>query len=165
MIPEIATVVAMWTSPVNSRAASAEARFVAERYGNYWRPLHRSYSVGIGGSGLDEQLYDVVEQCARPGWDGYDAEPVSQEAYANAYRFIEGLPLDFPMPSISAEPDGHITFEWYASPRRTLSVSISPDGEIHYAALLGATRSYGTEPFSGEIPRTILSWARRVTAA
>jgi hypothetical protein len=121
--------------------------------------------VGIGGSGLDEQLYDVVEQCARPGWDGYDAEPVSQEAYANAYRFIEGLPLDFPMPSISAEPDGHITFEWYASPRRTLSVSISPDGEIHYAALLGATRSYGTEPFSGEIPRTILSWARRVTAA
>lgn len=165
MIPEIATVVMMWTSPAHSKAASAEARFVAERYGDCWRPLHRSYSVGIGSSGLEEQLYDVFRHCAQPGWDGYDAEPVSQEAYANAYRFLEGLPLDFPMPSISAEPDGQVTFEWYSSPRRTLSVSLSPEGEIHYAVLLGATKSCGTEPFSGEIPRTILGWARRVAAA
>jgi len=165
MIHELVTAMAMFTNPTVSRAAGAEAGFVAEQYEDNWRKLHRSYSVGIGGTGLNDQLYDIVEECSKPGWDGYDAEPVSQEAYANAYRFIERLPLDFPAPSIGAEPDGHITFEWYSSPRRTLSVSISPEGEIHYSALLGMTKRYGTEPFFGDLPQEILSLARRVTAA
>lgn len=164
MMQEMPTAVAMWTNPVNSRALSAEARYVASQYDNYWRPLHRSYSIGIGSTGLLEQLYDVRENCAYPGWDGYDAVPVSQEAYLNAFRFIESIPLEFPVPTVSAEPDGHVTFEWHVSPRRTLSVSVSPEGEIHYAALMGSTKTYGTEPFSGEIPPNILILAIRVAA-
>lgn len=154
-----------WTCPLTSRASSPAAHYIANEFGKNWRPLHRSYSLGIGGTGVLEQLCDVHDQCSAPGWDGYDAVPVTREAYVNAYRFIESLPLEFPTPTVSAEPDGHITFEWYSSPRRTLSVSISPEGEIHYAALIGAKKSYGTEPFSGEIPQDILGLALRVAAA
>ena len=69
------------------------------------------------------------------------------------------------MPSIGAEPDGQITVEWYRSPQRTLSVSISPDGELHYAALLGSAKTCGTEPFTGAVPNVVADLIHRVTAA
>jgi hypothetical protein len=46
-----------------------------------------------------------------------------------------------------------------------LSVSVSPDGELHYAALLGLSKAYGTEPFFGEAPRPILDLIFRVGSA
>ncbi|MFH0937823.1 MAG: hypothetical protein V1899_00835 [Planctomycetota bacterium] len=67
-----------------------------------------------------------------------------------------------PMPSVGAEPDGHVTLEWHHSSRRTLSVSVSPDGELHYAALFGASKVYGTEPFFGNVPKSILDLISQV---
>jgi len=49
--------------------------------------------------------------------------------------------------NVGAESDGHITFEWYTSPRHILSISVSPDGKLHYAALIGSRKAYGTEDF------------------
>ena len=67
-------------------------------------------------------------------------------------------------PSVGAEPDGQITFEWYQSQRRILSVSVSQEGDLHYAALLGYSRRYGTEPFFGEIPADILKLVHRAVS-
>ncbi|MBI1902176.1 MAG: hypothetical protein HYS13_13835 [Planctomycetia bacterium] len=84
----------------------------------------------------------------------------------NAYVFLtEALPLGFPAPSIGAEPDGDLTLEWHCSPRRTLSVSVSPEGDLDYAGLFGPNRTYGTEVFYGEVPETILRLIRRVYSA
>ena len=66
------------------------------------------------------------------------------------------------IPSIGAEPDGQITMDWGRSKRRRLSVSVSADGDLHYAALLGPGKTCGTEPFFGEIPGTILNLIRQV---
>jgi hypothetical protein len=55
--------------------------------------------------------------------------------------------------------------EWYRSPRRTLSVSVAPGDDLHYAALFGPSRVYGTEAFFGEIPEGILNLIRRVYGA
>lgn len=99
----------------------------------------------------------------RPGWDGYDAEPVSQSTFAQACAFLNALPRDIVMPSVGAEPDGDLTFEWYVSPRRVLSVSIGQGEELHYAALLGkVSRQSGTEPFLGEVPPEIVRLIHRV---
>jgi hypothetical protein len=87
--------------------------------------------------------------------DGYDAQPVGEETYYLAHQFLAALPRTKLAPSIGAEPDGHVTVEWYRSWQRTLSVSISPDRYLHYAALLGLTMAYGTEPFVGEVPKII----------
>jgi hypothetical protein len=43
-------------------------------------------------------------------------------------------------------------------------VSISPDGELHYAALLGSAKTSGTEPFVGDVPKVICDLIARVTA-
>lgn len=106
------------------------------------------------------------ESCAIPGWDGYGAEPVSLDAYRCAYRIVESLPPGIPMPDVGAEPDGHLTLEWYRSPGRVLSVSVSPEGELNYAALLGgASRRTGREVFQNTVPGDMLHLIRQVFAA
>jgi hypothetical protein len=55
--------------------------------------------------------------------------------------------------------------EWYHSPRRTLSISFSKNSELHYAALLGASKTYGTEPFFGDVPKIIVDLVSRVMVA
>lgn len=110
-------------------------------------------------------LKQVFEECKQANWDGYGAMPVSEGTYKLAYEFLGILPLVIPSPSLGAEPDGHISLEWYRSPLQMLSVSISPEGELHYAALIGTSKQYGTEPFQGEAPKPIVDLVNRVMAA
>lgn len=150
---------------VSTFGSSGAARYVAQQFEQGWRRLRDSNSLGLGAKGAHEELSNVAEQCALSNWDGYGAAPVSKETLRQADRFLETFPLGTPAPSVGAEPDGHITFEWYQSPRRTLSVSVSPEGELHYAALLGLSKAYGTEPFFGDMPQAILELVHRVVSA
>jgi hypothetical protein len=145
--------------------SSGVARFVAQQFEQGWRRLRDSNSLGAGFGTAFEDLQSVAQECSSPNWDGYGAAPVVQEAVGQAYRFLTALPLGTSAPSVGAEPDGHIVFEWYHSPRRTLSVSVSPEGELHYAALLGLRKIHGTEPFFGKVPQGILDLIRRVISA
>ncbi len=111
-------------------------------------------------------LATIVSECGIQGWDGHDSEPVLPETYHHACCLVRALPPGVPAPSVGIEADGHITLEWYRNPSRVLSVSVSPDGLLHYAALLGAARRRnGTEPFLGSVPDAILSAIREVYAA
>jgi hypothetical protein len=112
-----------------------------------------------------DELNFISEKCREANWDGYQAEPVSEDTYQLAGQLLKALPLGSSMPVIGAEADGHLTMEWFRSPRRTLSVSISPAGELHYAALMGASKAYGTEPFFGEVPEAIMNLINRIMAA
>lgn len=111
------------------------------------------------------ELVNVWEECKRPNWDGYDALPVQSAALAYTYLLIEALPLGFPLPTVGAEPDGHLTLEWYRHSRWILSVSISPQGTLYYAALFGNSDVRGSEPFFGDIPKSILDLMQRVHIA
>ena len=111
-----------------------------------------------------EELFQTFKECREPNWDGYGDQAVREETYHLAHQFLAALPLSTPLLSIGAEPDRQITVEWYRSPQRTMSVSISPDGDLHYAALLGLTKPYGTEPFVGEVAKIISDLIYRVAA-
>ncbi len=149
---------------VPTHGASETAWYVVAQAKEGRRRLQNSYTFGMAGKGVFDELYQTVKECREPNWDGYGAQPVSNETCHLAYEFLEALPLGTPAPSIGAEPDGHLTVEWYRSPQRTLSVSISSDGELHFAALLGSAKTYGTEPFIGEVPKIISDLILRVTA-
>ena len=141
---------------------SDEATVIARATQEEKRLLSRTNALG-NEAGFDE-LATVWESCRKPNWDGYQALPVDQDTLRNAYVFLESLPLGSPSPSIGAEPDGDLTFEWHRSPRHTLSVSITSVGDLHFAALLGPNRVYGTEAFFGEAPQRILNLIRQVSA-
>jgi hypothetical protein len=147
---------------VITRGSSETAQFVTERAEQGRRQLQSSNAIGL--RSVFNELCEVADECTSPNWDGYDAAPVSDETYRSACRFLEALPVGTPAPSVGAEPDGHLTFEWHRGPRRTLSVSVDPEDELHFAALIGHTKDYGTQPFFGEIPERIFRLIQRVSA-
>ena len=111
-----------------------------------------------------EELRAIWNQCRTGNWDGDGAEPIGAETLRNAHGFLEALPTGYPLPSLDAEPDGHVNLEWYRATNRLLSVSVSPEGVLYYAALLGDEDPRGTCRFDGEVPETILYWIGRVCA-
>ncbi len=148
-----------------SRGTSPVSVFVAKEYAKGHQKLQESYMLGQIEKGSLNELVCVYEECRNAGWDGYGALPVSTDAYMYAVSFLRALPLGTPAPSVGAEPDGHITLEWYKSPRQTLSVSVSPEGQLHFAALMGSSKQYGSEPFYGNMPQAILDLIYRVSLA
>ena len=111
------------------------------------------------------ELNDVILDCSLNDWDGYGAKAVRIHAFTAARRFIESLPSGFPMPAISADPEGCVTFEWRKSPRRVLLVSVHPNFHVDYAAIFGTAKQYGSEPFFTEVPESLKGIVRRVFAA
>ena len=103
-----------------------------------------------------DELLDLWNECKFSNWDGYDAFAVDPKTLTNAFKFIKTLPLGYDLPSVGAEPDGHITLEWYKNKFWVLSVSISPEGKLYYAALLGTEDKKGSELFFEDIPSNIL---------
>ncbi len=143
------------------RGVSGVAQYIEDATRRDRRYLHKSSAFGIQ-SVLRDELAEAWEECHQPNWDGYDALPVSRDALRNMYTFLEAMPLGFPRPTIGADPHGHLSVEWYRSPRRVLSVSVSDDDLLHYAALLGSNSTCGTETYFGEVPESILNLVRRV---
>lgn len=148
-----------------SRSAGPVAQFVADQVEQGRRHMQQSYLFGMEGKGVFDELLSVGQECAQPNWDGYGADPVLAETVGQAWAFVKALPLGFPRPSVGAEADGHLTLEWYRNPHRVLSVSISPDKMLYYAAMLGSSKRSGTEPFYGEAPEDILQIIGRVHGA
>ena len=87
---------------------------------------------------------------------------VSEEVKDTAILFIQNLPLGFPQPEVSAEPDGHINLEWYRNPRRVISVSIAPNNRLHWASLIGTESPRGAVRYVDRIPSMILDQIARV---
>ena len=85
-----------------------------------------------------------------------------QATYDAGRSLIESLPLGFPSPSLSAQPDGQLTLEWYRSPTRNFSISVDPDRLIHYAGLFGFEEHYGNMPLTADLPDKILRLATEV---
>jgi hypothetical protein len=148
-----------------SHGMSQEAVYVATKKEKVRDRLRESFSFGFGLSRPYDELYEVAQECGVDGWDGYDAKPVSTATFLQAILFLKSLPLDVTAPSVGAEPDGDLTFEWYGSPSRTLSVSIGPDSVLHYAAVLGPRKAYGVEPFLGALPQVIVDLIRQIILA
>jgi len=143
------------------RGESSAARFIEEQIADQNRFLHKSAALGVE-QVLREELTEVWEECSQPDWDAYNALPVSWDSVDNARRLLLSLPLGTKLPSVGAVPSGNISLEWHHSRRRSLTVTVSPDGDLHYAALLGPGRTCGTEPFFEEAPQIILDLIARV---
>ena len=152
-----AAALAASSTPGLSETATYLKNQAYEGYKHSREPISR----GNARQATMDALFDTYNESSQDNWDGHGASAVTQSVYRNAYRLLEVIPDGVSFPSIGAEPDGQITFEWHQSPRQTLSLSITSEGDIHYAALLGAGRAYGTEPFLDQIPDTVLSLIQR----
>jgi len=105
---------------------------------------------------LRDEIEAVLRTHSQPGWDGYDAEPVSLKSANGALRIINALPDHISPPGVIPEPDGEVALEWSSNNRRDFSISLS-DATLIYAGVFGGScKKYGEEPFFGALPSTIL---------
>lgn len=119
-------------------------------------------SVTLSRNEAMEAIFDAWQSKDEAWKLSADEVGISDEVKDTAIRFIQNLPLGFPQPEVSAEPDGHINLEWYRNPRRVLSVSIAPSNRLHWAALIGTESPRGAVRFIERIPKTILDQIARV---
>lgn len=100
-------------------------------------------------------LDSVFQEAAEPGWNGYNAKPVSSGTYLNARRFLEALPTTGPYPDISADGDGDISLDWFFAPRKAVSVSVASNRRLAFALVDGCSTSRGVEWLVDGIPSRI----------
>jgi hypothetical protein len=165
MTYELATMALQGEHLSSSRAASSTAHYITDEIRRINEYFLQSYTFGYKLHNVLDGLDALQQECAVQGWDGYSAVSISSAIFELAKSIISVFPSHMPFPEISAEPDGNISFEWYRSPFRVLSVSVTPDSDMHYAALIGcSTKAYGTEPFKGSFPEAILQIVQRIFA-
>ncbi|MEX0819229.1 MAG: hypothetical protein WD070_06540 [Pirellulaceae bacterium] len=136
--------------------------FVGHRVEIVVRDSEPSQELDAARIALLKTLEETCQGCQQPNWDGEGAEAISTETQEVARRLLESLSRDMPLPSISAEPDGQLNFEWYQAPRRLLSVSISSSGTLYWAALIGSEDPRGSCQFVDRFPQTLLYWIGQV---
>ena len=144
------------TPVAESRGVSDEAHSLDELMRVILEDLAMSVSVRHSVESSIDELNLVRSESSEPNWDGYGALAVSEEACANAGRFLRSLPTTYPAPDVAADPDGEIDVTWDYGPKATFSVSIGTDGWLAYAGLFGGNQTFGKEWFSDEIPEAIL---------
>lgn len=138
---------------------SPAARYSAEVSLSLFARLHGQFGMN---EVVENDLEEVFEDCRNENWDGAEAEAVSWDTYNLAKNFLLAFPRGTPIPSIGAEPDGSITAEWASTRYRTLSVSVTPNGELCYAALIDDRTDSGREIFCGFVPARIKQLIREV---
>lgn len=91
-----------------------------------------------------------------------EQESVSRETANQARRFAVLLPKSLPIPEISADPDGEISFDWVSNTGKMFSVSIDETGRIAYAGRFGErSKIHGVEQLSDPLPQEVLRGIER----
>ena len=105
---------------------------------------------------LFAELSEVMQTCADDGWDGYDAEPISQESASSAAQLIQLLPESIQIPSVVPEPSGDISLEWRTEDQKHFTLSIMGPALVYAGIFGGSSKDYGEERIFRALPRKIL---------
>jgi hypothetical protein len=147
---------------IESHGVSDEANRVRDLFCETRERFWSSVSLGSSRKECLNQLLDVFSEAGAPGWDGSGAHPLGADAVNAAYLFINAIPSNVPMPEIGADPDGEVSLDWYAGPRRQFSISLGARNVLSFAGLFGSDKVSGSERFQGTIPRNLLDYIERV---
>lgn len=85
---------------------------------------------------LINEIFETYWLAQDPGWDGYDATPISPIAVNRAIQFLDSSRFDrIPVPDVTPEPDGELALEWYGNAGSVFSISFGQTNTISYAGL------------------------------
>lgn len=130
---------------------AANLRAIAEDYSNHYQEPRAELLV--------PQIQNLSSTL-----DDDTCVPVTSQTIQAAIQFAYCLPRFGPLPEISADPDGEISFEWISPSDRMFSVSISAQSRLAYAGWFGKeSRVHGTEYLGESCPESIIQGICRAT--
>lgn len=133
----------------SNTAISSEAESATKAVARLLESKERSQSL-FGKKALAlSSLMELANECADDDWDGYGSAAIDPLSVWNAEDFIRALPDNLPMPEVSAEPDGSVSFDWTRSRNQIFSVSVGTSNRLAYAWLDGTERGHSVVNFDG----------------
>ena len=130
---------------------SREAKFL----NNIVSEIQADLSNNAGSLEKSIKLEGAYLEASSPGWDGHGAMAADPRSYHRAKEFLNLLPDFISAPEFSVDPDGEMSFEWFYSKSRLISISVGHDGSLTYIGFLGKVRMKGVEYLDEKIPNTI----------
>jgi len=90
--------------------------------------------------------------------------PVDAETVHAAMQFAFSLPRLGPLPEVSADPDGEISFDWTGPSGEMFSVSVNRHNRLAYAGWFGEkSRIHGIEQLAEGCPQQIVRGIEKAT--
>ena len=113
--------------------------------------------IGLGG---------LYSRCRDRDWDGYDADPITEEHIISALKLVKVvIDAGLPMPEFGAEPDGVVVLDWYGANRSVISISVDLSGQLDWASVLpDGNRFSGTRTFEGRLDDDIKQAIEKIIA-
>jgi len=127
--------------------------------------LSQRYTATQYNHNLEDLLAEAITPAITKEWVYEGNSEITDEVILLAKSFLEALPPQYQNPDITPEPDGHIMLEWFTSKRQLLTISINPDGRLHWSALIGNDDPRGTTRFLGTMPDLLHHLLTRVVKA
>jgi hypothetical protein len=83
--------------------------------------------------------------------------PVDPDTIRAAKQFAYSLPRFGPLPEVSADPDGEVSFDWAGPSGEMFSVSVNKQNRLAYAGWFGEkSRIHGIEQLAEGCPQQIV---------
>lgn len=137
------------------------------------------YDAGVSDTAerMQQTFKESVEHYLKPRLDQMESEiaevmvdsrdvsvPVDRATALEALRFASLLPGSAPLPEVSPDPDGEISFDWFGPLGKMFSVSVNKSGQLSYAGWFGEDRRiHGTERMVNGVPEEIVRGIQRAT--
>lgn len=120
--------------PVSDGSQAIRRMWAADR--NYRRGSASDWSPIV-----EAALLGIRNECARVGWDGQEALPVSDQTINLVARLSDCLfgllPRGTPAPDLIPESDGEICITWSMDVDRLFSVSVGAHGKLNFSGQFG----------------------------
>jgi|SRR6185503_725783 len=149
-------------APVSQSGVSEDALRLRQGWQNVLATIVGSVAMGSQYYRLHGALADLAQESAVLNWDGHGAQAINLEALGFAKRIASMLPISLPVPEVSIDPDGEVSFDWRVNPSRSLSFSVSPSGTVRYASVIGSSESFGSEPWREGLPESVASLLQKM---
>lgn len=148
----------------SSRSAGDVGRLVQKEFFTAFCAMRSSTALWGDIHSAESELQSIYLKCSNPDWDGEGAAPVSEATFQQAWKFLLSHPAGLPAPSLCAEHDGRISFDWFGRVGGRVTASVGESSSIPYAAILGPGRvKHGVEQFTGyRIPDDIRDSVRKL---
>ena len=121
------------------------------------RLVVKSWSLARNRLKALEELQQIQQECSVANWDGEDADPISSEAITFAAEFIARLPIDFPMPELTASSKGEVVLDWIENQTRMTTVYLKPSRQVVFAWVYDNESNHGSYMYAGRVDPRLTS--------